>query len=433
MASTRSAQRNRAIEPFWQRLSQITTYPLQREALFTIVALAVMRLVVYVPLLGWLLDLFVLIAILRYAGEVLYRTAHGRMDPPAGYSADDSRGWTLFWVLLALVLLALFGGLVAAAVEAPWVGTATIAVIALVAPGAMISAAIDGDWQRALNPTLWLQVMLRLGAPYLLLAVLCVMILLSEANTQAFMQPLMPGPFAVVMSGLISHYALVASFHLMGYVVYQYHEVLEFAVDARMAPLARRDDVDAELLAQSQALAADGDLAAAETILREHIRERGGSDAVRARHRKLLRMRGDTAALLADGREWINMLIAREHERRALEVWRECRELDPGFWPSDPALVLRLAQTAAALGLSELALKSTSGFHKAFPKHADIVPNYLLAARLLVDRYGRDAQALELLRGLERNYPQHPLAAEIAAYATVVEGLVASAAPKRTT
>lgn len=432
MADTRSARRNSAIEPFWQRLSQITTYPLQREALFTIVALAVMRLVVYVPVLGWLLNLFVTIAILRYAGEVLYRTAHGKMDPPAGYSADDSRGWTLFWVQLALVVLAVFGGVLGAWLDAPLLGIATMGFIALAAPGAMISAAIDGDWLRALNPVLWLQVMLRLGAPYLLLAGLCVLIVVSKANAQEFLLPLMPGPFAVVASGLIGHYALVATFHLMGYVVYQYHEALDFAVDPQQAPLTRPDDVDAGLLAQSEALAADGELAAAETILRDHIRERGGSDALRTRYRKLLRLRGDKAALLADGREWINVLIARDNERRALEVWRECRELDAGFWPSDPGMVHRLAQKAATLGLSELALKSTSGFHKAFPKHADIAPNYLLAARLLVDRFGRDTQALELLRQLERNYPLHPLAAEIAAYATVVEGLVASAGARRT-
>lgn len=51
-----------------------------------------MRLVGYVPVLGWFLDLMVIVAILRCAGEVLYRTAHGRMDPPADYSTDDHRG-----------------------------------------------------------------------------------------------------------------------------------------------------------------------------------------------------------------------------------------------------------------------------------------------------------------------------------------------------
>ncbi len=432
MGSTRSAQRNRAIEPFWQRLSQITTYPLQREALFTIVALAVMRLVVYVPVLGWLLDLMVTIAILRYAGEVLYRTAHGKMDPPAGYSADDQRGWTLFWVQLVLFVLAMFGAFLGEALEAPVLGVVVVAFVALATPGALISAAIDGDWLHALNPLLWLQVMLRLGIPYLLLAGLCLLIVISKANAQEFMLPLMPGPIAVVVSGLIGNYALIATFHLMGYVVYQYHEVLDFAVDPHEAPLVRPGDADGELLAQSEALAADGELAAAETILREHIRERGGSDALRARYRKLLRLRGDHLALLADGRDWINVLLARDDERRAVEIWRECRELDAGFWPSDPAMVHRLAQKAAALGMSELALKGTSGFHKAFPKHVDIARNYLLAARLLVDRFGRDSEALDLLRQLKQNYPQHPLAEEIAAYATVVEGLVASAAPKRT-
>ena len=425
MSTTRGA-RAPAIEPFWQRLGKIFAYPLQREALLTIALLSIARLLGYIPgPVGWIFDLLITIAILRYAGEVLYRTAHGRMDAPTGLNSDDQRGWTLFWVQLGLVLMVLFGQFVAVAMEAPLLGTLALGLVALGMPGAMASAAIDGDWARALNPLLWLTVMLRLGAPYFLLAGLCLLVAASAGNAQELLESTLPGPFAAIAGALALHYALVAVFHLMGYTVWQYHARLGFEPDEGGLLATPVVDPDADALARAEALAADGELAAAEALLREHLRERGGSDAVRDRHRKFLRLRGDKPALLADGRETINVRLARDDERGAVAMWRECRELDPAFWPSDPGQVHRLATRAATMGLSDLALKGVSGFHKAFPKHPDIPRNYLLAARLLVDRFGQDAKALELLRQLQQGYAQHPLAGEIADYAKTVEALAA--------
>lgn len=418
--------RKEAITPFWQRLSEIFRYPLQREALLTVVLLGIARVVGYVPAIGWLLNLFVTIAMLRYAGEVLFRSANGRLDAPTGLNVDDARGWDLFRTQVALFVLMLFAGFLGTALEAPYLTLGLMLLVALGTPGALISAAIDGDWLRALNPLLWLQVMLRLGGPYFLLAGLCALVAIGSANAEAALAEYMPGLLATIAIGIVANYALVATFHLMGYTVYQYHERLEFEVDSGPVVPLRAADADQAVLDQSERLATDGDLAAAESVLREHIRERGGTDAVRARYRKLLRLRDDRPALLADGREQINVFLARDDERRAVEMWRECRELDPGFWPTDPDHVRRLAEKAAALGLSELALKGVSGFHKAFPKHRDIPANYLLAARLMVDRFSQDAKALELLRQLQAGFPQHPLADEIAAYARTVESLVAA-------
>jgi hypothetical protein len=424
MARTASTQAP-AITPFWQRLGPIFAYPLQREAVSIVVLLAIARIVLYVPVVGWLLDLLITVAILRYAGEVLYRSAHGRTEAPTGLNDDDSRGWTLFWVQVCLLLMLLFAAIAGIALGIPLIGLLGVVLVALGTPGALISAAIDGDWVRALNPLLWIQVMARLGGPYFLLSGLCLLIVLGSSNAAGLLESMMPGPLAVIASALAAHYALVATFHLMGYTVWQYHARLGFEPHTGALLPQRVADPDEAVLAQAEALAADGELAAAETVLREHIRERGGSDAVRARHRKLLRLRGDTAALLADGRDTINARLARDDERAAVVMWRECRELDPAFWPSDPDHVHRLATKAAAMGLSELALKGVSGFRLAYPRHRDIPRNELLAARLLVDRFGEEAKALELLRQLQAGFPQHPLAGEIADYARVVEGLVA--------
>lgn len=86
--------------------------------------------------------------------------------------------------------LALLGVFLGKALGSPVLGMVVVAFVALATPGALISTAIDGDWLHALNPLLWLQVMLRLGMPYLLLAGLCLLIVISKANAQQFMLPL---------------------------------------------------------------------------------------------------------------------------------------------------------------------------------------------------------------------------------------------------
>jgi hypothetical protein len=82
----------------------------------------------------------------------------------------------------------------------------------------------------------------------------------------------------------------------------------------------------------------------------------------------------------------------------------------------DPEQVGRLAQKAADMGQSEAALRFTSGFHKAFPKHKDIPRNYLLAAKLLAERFNQEAKATELLNGVKQLFPSHPMLPEIDAY-----------------
>ena len=110
----------------------------------------------------------------------------------------------------------------------------------------------------------------------------------------------------------------------------------------------------------------------AATLLREHLRERGGSDAVHTQYRKLLRVAGNNEELLRHGREYISALLAQDKDKRALDIVRECGEIDPAFAPAQAGDVTRLAHKAADWGLTQVAIRLLSGFHKRFPKSADI-------------------------------------------------------------
>ena len=66
-------------------------------------------------------------------------------------------------------------------------------------------------------------------------------------------------------------------------------------------------------------------------------------------------------------------------------------------------------------GHSAIAVQLAEGFGARFPKSEDIVRNGLVAARLMRERLGREADARALLQALDRAHPDHPLAGEVRA------------------
>jgi hypothetical protein len=413
------------IEPFWMRLRAITTYPLQMSALSTIGLYAVLRILSLWPGMGGrIIGVAISAALYKYASDVLIATAHGRMKAPEGWqNSEDNTGWIQVKLQAMLMVIAVVAMML---LPLP-LAIVALVFIAFAAPGATMSAATDMNLWHALNPATWLAIMGRLGWPYFVVALLCGVIALSQVNAQALLLPFLPLPVAIVVLFFISHYATIVTFHLMGYLIYQYHEELGWVVEGEVT-LKRPADVDQDVLDAAEAFAADGKLDAAEAHLADHLTHRGGSAAVHDRYRKLLALRGDNAALLKHGRDYLNVLMAQNADRKALDLARECLAIDKTFQPSAAEFVNRLAQRAADLGMTQLALDLLSGFHRAFPRHGDTPKNYLLAAKLMAEKMNAEAKAAALLTQVKQAFPTHPLLPEIESYLKFLEAL---AAPKR--
>ena len=410
-----------SIVPFWQRLREITLYPAKTASLITIGVLALAKLLGLLPgLVGWLLDLIVTVALYRFAFEVLRATANGRMEPPEGMSeTDSSLGWMGIWlqvifIVAGVLLIALLG----------WIGIALCVVMMFGYPGAVMSLAIDQNLGHALNPGTWLQIMTRLGWPYFVAFGLMLLIFISAGNAQAMLTDLLPLIIGLPVFHFISGYALIATFHLMGYLIWQYQDELGFTPDAAPMPLINRNaDPDQFILDEAAQMVRDGETDLATDALRAHLRERGGTEAVHTQYRKLLRLKGDTAELVRHGKEWLPMLLAQDREKAAVELYRDLVELDPAYSIGDAESNTRLAKRAAALGQTQLALRLISGFHKRHPKSSDIPQMYLLAARLLSERMGKDAEAKALLTQIRTAYPTHALIPEVDALMKLIESL----------
>ncbi len=421
-----------SIVPFWDRLGAIARYPVHPAALATIVVLALCRLVVYalpLGLVGLLFNLLIWVALYKYAFECLRATADGRLDPPdVAVSVEDSLGWSQIWLQVAFLLLNVLGFLL----TGPIGGTLIAILLAIALPGAIMSLAMDQNLPNALNPATWFAVMARLGWPYFAVAGLCVLFGVSERYAQAMMLPFLPAFLAVIVFHLIASYVVIVTFHLMGYLIYQYHDEVGYEpASVASAPLrAAGADPDQRFLDEAANQVRDGKPEAACDMLATQLRGRGGSEAVHAQYRKLLALLGRREEQLRHGREWITILLGQDNERRAFEVARECLELDPAFEPAEIPEATRLAHKAVAMGATQVALKLASAAYRRSPRHPDVPRNALLAAKLLAERVGKDDTARTLLDRVLQDFPTDPLADELRAYRLFLDR-VGKSAPAR--
>jgi len=406
------------IVPFWNRLREISLYPAHPASLTTIGVLAVCHLVTDLPL-GFVLDILVWVALYKYAFECLRATANGRMEPPEiALAVEDDIGWDqikLQFVFLLINMAALIW-------LGPVVGGIVSIVLAFALPGAIMSLAMDENLLLALNPMTWVAVASRLGWPYVAVAALYFVFNMSKHYAQALVVPILPPVISEIVFYFMTHYVVVATFHLMGYLIYQYHDVVGFEPAPPPQPLSRtKADPDQSLLDEAAQLVRDGKPEVAADTLGQAIKGRGGSETMHTQYRKLLALLDRRDEQLKHGREWIDILLAQDKDKRAVDIARECLELDPAFELSSPNDVARVAQKAVDVGSTQVALKLVSTSIKTHPKHRDVPRNALLAAKVLAERMGKEDVAKKLLDQVAERFPDDALLPDIAAYRTFLE------------
>jgi hypothetical protein len=392
------------IVPFWHRLRAISLYPLRSGALWALLALTLASTLLYFIPGGFLFRAILTAGVYAYATVILRATANGNFEQPEINLDGESAGWGQIWLQVVFVLMMVMGFVLFGDVG----GSIVAIILALGMPGATISLAIDGNFWHAVNPGTWTAIAMRMGWPYLAVAGLCAVIVVSQANAQALFQFVLPDFLALITSFFISTYAVFMTFHLMGYLIYQYHEELGYEIDA---PLARRDpnaDPDQDVLDEAAALVVDGNAAAAETLLGNRLRARGGTAAVHAQYRKLLKLRGDEDALLAHGSQYLVVLMEQGQDKLALELARDCLAIDDEFVVARSEHVGTLARRAVEVGQPRVAVTLLEGFVQRHFSHPDAAGHAVAAAKLRVEKLDDDVRARALLKAMRQHTGNHP-------------------------
>ncbi|MCX7556735.1 hypothetical protein OS187_07850 [Xanthomonadaceae bacterium JHOS43] len=394
------------VEPFWNRLPDIARYPFRGGALVSLFVFSLGGLLGLLPgLIGLILGLVVWVASYRYAFEILVRTANGQMDAPEIATHTDSGvvwRFILLWLLYVVLFVAclLIGGIA--------LGTVAMLLLCLLLPGAIISLAMEGSLGKAIDPSTPFAIMSRIGAPYFAAFGLLFVIQISAATASGWLTHFIPAILADLLVMATTLWGLFATFHLMGYLVFQYHEALGFDPGgAHEKPALRTRDTD--LMDAVEAKVADGNVDAALAQLTSEMRDRAVPGKTHELYRKLLRSRNDATALLEHAGLYLNLLMLEKQERRALALARESLDLDRTFTPQQSEDGHRLALRGKDLGQTQLAIDLWLAMLKRWPRDRARVDWALAVAPLLVQR-DRIPLARQILEYVARDVDAEPKA-----------------------
>ncbi len=414
------------IVPFWERLPAIFAYPANPTIAIYLAMLSLATLLGFLPILGLLVYLLVFFVILKGGYVVLEETAHGQLTPSQTITSKFDEGNLLPLKQFAILMAIGFANGFVASIS-PLMGTLLLIAALFAIPASVITLAITNSFVQAINPTKLFAVITAIGWPYLLLYLFLILLSSGSSLANELLLPLMPTWLFLVLSTFIGGYFIFIMFHLMGYVVYQYHEPLglEEVKEFEAPRPASAPAPEHPLLTEIDILMAEGQPLEAKQRLAAHL-QRSNEPPLHERYHKLLLSLGEKSEALEHGRRYIPILLELEQPLKALELFAALSRLDPSFTIADGQQTYRIAQLATDTRRPEVALRALSSFAQRFPGHPQLPAAYLLAAKLFCEHKNDLSQAKKILLSLLGRFPQHPLEPEIRHYLQLVERLEGS-------
>ena len=412
-------------QPFWHRINQFFAFPFQSQPLGYALLLSLSSLLfkalffLPAPLAIGLVQIGILLAASRYGFKVAALGSQG-ISRAADYPRHLDPDWThLPWKLFAILLV---HGIIVGWCARVSLGMAQLALLLLsfLLPASIIVLVQTTGFFSALNPLLILDTVRIIGKPY---ALLCFFLFLLSSGAQIAMSLLLP-----LFSGLILlplfNFAMIyfgwVMASLLGYVMYQHHEAL--GIDAAPqadsgpdgAPARTPEQIARQQLDEDVAEhVAAGDLAAALGLAYEDQRTHPDDTHAQRRYHRLLLLSDKTATLLDHGRRFIALLLRQGQTAEALKVFQACRAKEASFALDDADQTLALARSTWRAGDAQATLTLISGFDKRFKGHAAVPHAYELAARLMLQGFGRRDMAQGILATLQARHPDSEATQEV--------------------
>ena len=418
------------VTPFWKRLHQFFLYPLKSiPALVLIFGLALLSLIFSQPGLISAAIRFVLWAVMvKYSYEALRTTAEGELAPPPLNAKVLSEDFGIVFKQIGMfIALALIFGLFIARMG-PWAMLFFGIGVAVALPAMIIILAINDDLIAALNPVVFVGIMTRIGWKYLLLFFFLLLLSIAPGAFGYYFVRFMPDSLHIVLMVAAKNYYTLISYHLMGYVILQYHQRLGYQVAADTfiasshpaagppVPGGNADPpeitADAGLSQEIALLAQAGELDKAIGRLKERAMSDSGIEdiALSQRYISLLSMQKRTDDIQAYAHKHLDLLVGAEKKSHALKFYLN---IDLKKLKAVPAAktLFRLAGWLNESGRFKHAVNVLSRLTRWHPNDPLIPKTYLLVAQIFNERLMAPEKAKEILDRLIQKFPDHDITA----------------------
>lgn len=411
------------IEPFWSRLPKFFIYPLALQPLGLLLGMSFVGFIFRGP--GFI-SLFVQVAIwgiiLKYSYAALKTTARGDLVPPKIDSKTISDDFHQVFKQLG-IFIAIFLGFIVIQQGLGILFAFLFLIVAILSVPAMIIIFVTTEsLMHAINPILFIQLALRIGWGYLLMYFFLVLLFFAPAALAQFAFRILPPDLTLFLFSLGKNYYTIISYHLMGYVILQYHQNIGYKIDFedfRDSPDSRKDSTEEkepELLSKINFLFKEGRHDEALTLIQEEEKKDGIHDPdISEYYFKLLAMKNRIDEMLVYGKKHLGMMVQRNEKRKACETYKQCIAKDPGF-VTEASVLFKLGRWLNEFGKSREAIGAYSRLVKTFPDDLLVPKTLFRAAQIYNDRLMNPAKAEMILNAVIKKYPDYEYISSIQNY-----------------
>lgn len=421
-----SVSSGNAIKPFWLITGKFFLYPLNLYPIGLLIALTILYAQFDPTLMGRLMQFSISIVFMKYTYAVLEDTALGHMKPlPINSKViNDELDLPFKQILLTFIISS------ANAYVYKSFGYAAVSVTAIITsiafPAVVMVLAVEHSFFAAFNPILIISVIKRIGAPYFLLTFLLLMLVSASSSLMNMLYGSVSYSTFVSISSFTNMYFTLVMFHLMGYVLYQYHDELGYHIEVegdeaenkKTAVIPTNPELRAvEILIQ------EGKTKEASTKLLLLIKEKPSDHNTQMHNLQLQKLLGDMETYDKYAKKYISYLFSTEQATQAVKILPTILLTKPDFKPAQAKERFELAKLLKQNGQSKAAVSLINNLHIDFPAFEKIPEAYLLASKMLCEQLGNDQQAKNILNFLLKKFPDDNKVSEIKDYLQVVNNL----------
>lgn len=385
--------------PFWQRSREILGYPLKLPALMLLLVFGAAN-VMLDGMLTALFFLFVSTLLSVYAMLVIADVAQDKWEPPSPMDGISEGGLLLRQIGLMFVL---FVGPFLFASASMVLALGLLALAAFILPAALMILAVSRSLRMALNPLRWLQLILTVGASYLLLW----LAVMGVTAAPALLESGDAMPALVFVGAVFSGYTTLVAAVMMGALLSEKARELGLAMDEdRGRSLSMADYEVAEVLGTAHVYAQEGRLDEALKVLNRGLSSAPMHQELNWRRLRLLKLLGKEKPWLEQLARFVRQQLGAGNAGTAVQIWMEAREQESGLkFEDDPALCLSLAQALYERGRIREAQQLLVNLHQRAPKFSGLGEAYMLLARLYLEQGSADT-AQRLIGFVKKHFPK---------------------------
>ena len=417
------------IDPFWRRLPKFFTYPLGLQPLILMIALALGGVFFMKPsLISTIMRILMWGVLFKYAFAALKKTAQGNLDAPAISLETITNDFFQVFKQIGIyfIIFFLYGWL--AFKMGIIVASVFLALALFMVPSMIILLVATGSLLQAVNPMLFIPLAFRIGKGYFIMYFF--LLLLGAAPTVVArnlvdMTQILPPQLFVFIVGFAENYYTIISYHLMGYVILQYHEEVGYEVDyenfrdphqASETPAEVPPTGQGDILNPVNTMIKSGKLDEAIDFIKARTAETGITDLTLSEiFFNLLKIKKRKTDLLDHCNTHLALMARANQKSKVCRLYTSCLKLDGSFTPRAETL-FKIGEWLNETGKTKAAINSFNRLTKAYPQDALVPKAYFRSAQIFNDRLMNRDRARKILEGLIDKYPDSDIMSKAKAY-----------------